>query len=145
MNTSSGEVRRSSSWIGFLVILALLISGYFLVAGLMDGMSVAYVVLGGLVFLLVAGMGGLFVLVVQWMGEAREARRDRREQERFRDNTKENLAILQMTARAQGTQNVMLLRQAREMQRSLPAPADVARDAMIEFDPALFDEMSVEE
>ena len=112
-----------------------------LVSGLLDGAPVAYTVLGGLVFLIVAGLGALVVLLVQWFDEAREARRARREQERFTANQNENLQIMALTAKTQAAQGLALTRQA-QATRLLPggnAPSD-----MIDFDPSLFTDVDAE-
>ncbi len=116
-------------------ILAAVAGIFFLARGIHEHSAVAYVVLGGAIFMIVAGLGAVFVLVVQAIGDRRVEARERREQERFRDNARENLAIMQMTARVQSEQNRMLLHQARETARMLPDNDDVIDvDALVADD-----------
>jgi len=135
---SSFSTVKTGAWLS----IALMVIGGIaaLVSGLMDGVPVAYVVLGGIVAIIMIGMGSIATLFIQWYDEARDARRARREQERFTANQAENLQLIAATSKAQAVQGLALTRQA-QAARLLPAsaPAD-----MIEFDPSLFIEGDVE-
>jgi Na+/melibiose symporter-like transporter len=144
-DTIGEDMGNQQSLVNFKFVLSILgimlsLAGIAaLVRGILDGVPVAYMVMGAIVFLVVTGMGGVSVLAVEWIGEAREARREAREQARFRDNAKENMAIMALTARAQSAQNAMLMRQVGHP--ALPGGEPVE---MIEYDPTIFDEMAGE-
>lgn len=94
-----------------------------------------------------SGVG--FTLTVQQIQENREARRFRQEQEHFRTNTAENLALMGAVAkvqteqtRAQSTHTAMLLRQNREQGRLLaPSGNGDAESGGFPFDEADFLEL----
>ena len=128
--------------IGIYALLALAgvaIAGYFLVAGVAAGELVAVVAATVVVVLglLATGAGGVLV-VLNCAGKAEE-KRARRDQEVFVLNAQENLAIMHATAKTQATQNSMLLKQAREAQRALPAPE--VTDLGFEFEESSFLEL----
>jgi hypothetical protein len=127
-------ITNAFTWALALVATAAL----FLIQGISEGSAVAYVILGGVIFMLVAGLGAIFVLLVQWISEGREARRDRREQERFRVNAQENLSIMAAMQRVQNAQNTMLLKQA---QRALPGSGDVVDIDALVADDSVFEEL----
>lgn len=113
---------------GILVLLVITGVVVFLARGIEDGQPMAYsvAILLWTAFVFAAGVG--FTLTIQQVGENREARRARIEQERFRENTQENLALMGAVAkvqteqaRAQGIHTSMLQRQARDQQRLLAA------------------------
>jgi Na+-transporting methylmalonyl-CoA/oxaloacetate decarboxylase gamma subunit len=127
--------------LGTLVAVLALGGLVFLGVGVSKGDPIALVILGGVVVL---GVGLIFVgLTIGIIAFANwsQARREIMEQARFRDNTKENLALMQATAKTQSVQNSMLLRQAREAQRQLPAPAEDTPSII--FDEGIFDELEM--
>jgi hypothetical protein len=130
-----GEVLTSAVIWG---VLALTAGAYFLYRGLSHGDTTAYAVLGGLLTLALAGIGGGAVLGVLWAGYRFEAGRDRREQARFRDNTRENLALMTAQANAQTAQARMLSSHQAALTRALPDPrAGAIEGDFVRFDPAL--------
>ena len=133
------DVIFNAMTIGLAILAGL---GMLLARGISERSPVAYVVLGGIVFMVMAGMGAVFVLFVQWISDRRAERTARIEQDRFQANAKENLALMQATARVQATQNSMLLRQAREAQRALPAPdGDIIDIDALVADDSIFDDL----
>jgi hypothetical protein len=119
-----------------LVLIGILAGLFFLARGIGAASPVAFVILGGLIFIVVAGVGAAFVLGVQWVGDRREAARDKREQERFRDNTRENLVLMQQMANAQAAQARMLSAHQATLSKALPQP-DVVEGDFVAFNPAL--------
>jgi len=113
----------------------------FLARGLAERSSTAYLVLGGLVTLGILVIGVALTVGIISFAYWMQGRSEAKEQARFIANTRENLALMQMTAKTQATQNNMLLKQAREAQRQLPAPAEGVPS--IEFDEAIFDELEM--
>lgn len=127
--------------LGILVFIALGAGAFFLVRGVQSETPAALMTLGALIALGLIALGGAGVLVVLWFAHRWGDRQARREQEDFSLNAKENLALMQATARVQATQNNMLLRQAREVQKALPAPGDsLDLDALV-YDDAVFSEL----
>jgi uncharacterized protein YneF (UPF0154 family) len=123
------------------VILGIIMGLFFLARGIGERSATAYLILGGLVTLGILSVGVGLTIGIIWFANRITERRELREQARFVDNAKENLAIMQMTARTQSTQNAMLLRQAREAQRQIGAPeGNEDIDALV-FDDAVFDEL----
>jgi uncharacterized protein YneF (UPF0154 family) len=123
------------------VIVGIILGLFFLARGISERSATAYLILGGLVTLAILSVGVGLTIGIIWFANRITERRELREQARFVDNAKENLAIMQMTARTQSTQNAMLLRQAREAQRQIPAPeGNEDIDALV-FDDAVFDEL----
>lgn len=64
----------------------------------------------------------------------------RREQARFAQNLQENLAIMSQMQQVQNQQNALLLRQAREAQKALPAGDTFDADALL-VDDSVFEEL----
>lgn len=133
--------------LGWLEILAALgamgIAGLlaWLVIGLNNREPGAYMVVGGFITLALILVGGGLVLGIMWFAYLMERGRERREQERWSNNARENLDIMQITARGQAIQNQMLLRQAQSLQRALPAPGDnLDVDALV-FEDRVFAEL----
>jgi uncharacterized protein YneF (UPF0154 family) len=123
------------------VILGIILGLFFLARGISERSATAYLILGGLVTLAILSVGVGLTIGIIWFANRITERRELREQARFVDNAKENLAIMQMTARTQSTQNAMLLRQAREAQRQIPAPEGSEDIDALVFDDAVFDEL----
>lgn len=123
------------------VILGIILGLFALVQGIGQRSATAYLILGGLVTLSILSVGVGLTIGIIWFANRITERREMREQQRFRDNTKENLAVMQMTARTQATQNAMLLRQARETQRQISAPEGTEDIDALVFDDAVFDEL----
>jgi hypothetical protein len=99
-----------------------------------DRASIAILAVLAAVVLILLGVG--IAVLFQWMAA-------RREETAFIQNAKENMAIMASMQRVQNAQNVGLLRQAREMQRALPAPEGETIDGL-EYDDAVFAELSGE-
>jgi hypothetical protein len=138
-----GLAGNAFSAVTSLVTLAIVGVGagiFFLARGLSERSATAYMVLGATVAIVLIGLGVTITLVIVAFANRITERQELREQQRFRDNVKENLAVMQMTARTQAAQNAMLLKQAREAQRQLPAPENEDIDALV-FDDAVFDEL----
>jgi magnesium-transporting ATPase (P-type) len=123
------------------VIVAIIGGIFFLAQGISARSATAYLILGAIVAIVLIGLGVTITLVIVAFANRITERREMREQARFVDNAKENLAIMQMTAKTQATQNAMLLRQAREAQRQLPAPEGTEDIDALVFDDAVFDEL----
>jgi len=128
------------SIVTLLGLVLLLAGGYALYAGVAAGNTLAIVAVTALVVLVLLGTGAGGVLFVLNSAGKAEEKRARREQEVFVLNAQENMAIMHATAKTQATQNTMLLRQARENQRALPAP-EVTADLGFQFDEANFLEL----
>lgn len=128
-----------------LILIGVGTLGYLLYRGVAAGGAVAYVVLGGIVFMLVAGIGVATTLFIMRQVVKAEERRALVEQSRWRDNTSENLQIMTSMQRVQNQQHTLLQRQAIEAQRAaLSAPeADVIDAAGFQFTDTLFDEIEV--
>jgi hypothetical protein len=130
-------------------ILGLIGFGYLLWRGISERSAVAYIVMGGTIFVIVAGIGAASVLIVQAINDRKEEARERREAQRFRENAKENLAYLQMQAnlqRAQAqvqvTQQKALLEENRSLRRSLPGPNGQVFDVdALTYDDGIFDDL----
>lgn len=135
--------------IGAAVMFALAGLGagvYLLYRGIEARSPVAYLVLGGLVFMVVAGIGGGAVLFVMRQVVKAEEKRSLVEQGRFRDNAIQDMGIMSAMQKVQNQQNAMLLKQAREAQRSLPAPeGDVIDVAGFQYSESLFDDIEMED
>jgi hypothetical protein len=126
-----------------LAIMLALGGLFFLARGLAERSSTAYLVLGGLVTLGILVVGVALTVGIISFAYWMQSRSEATEQARFIANTKENLALMQMTAKTQATQNDMLLRQAREAQRQLPAPGGDAPSII--YDEGIFDELEMGE
>ena len=133
------------------LVLAAMGLGFLLWRGVNARSAVAYLALGGILTLFLAGIGAVSVLVIQAIGERREAAREHREAQRFRENAKENLAFLQMQsnlqhaqAKVQLTQQKALLAENRDLRR-LSAPGGSNGDVLdvdaLVIDDDLFDEL----
>jgi uncharacterized oligopeptide transporter (OPT) family protein len=110
-------------------ILALIGFGYLLWRGISERNAIAYMVAGGTIFAIIFGMGSVATLIVQSIGDRRQEARERREAQRFRENTRENMAYFQMQAKLQQaqaqvqvTQQKALLEENRSLRRALPGP-----------------------
>ncbi|MEE9365474.1 MAG: hypothetical protein V3W44_02210 [Dehalococcoidales bacterium] len=125
-----------------LVLVAIGFAVYFLIRGLMNEAPVAYAIAGGLATLTLFLLGTVWLLAVQSVGRRHERGREQATQETFILNTKENLAIMQATAKVQGTQNQTLLRQARDTTKMLPGNDDVVVEAdFLQIDDDIFAEL----
>lgn len=122
---------------------------YLLWRGISERSAVAYIALGGILILATTGIGAAAVLIVQAIGERREEARERREQQRFRDNARENLAYLEAQSRLQRgigqvqlVQSKSLLAENRDLRRLLPpANGEVQDIDGLAFDDDVFDEL----
>lgn len=123
------------------VIVGIIGGIFFLAQGISARSATAYLILGALVAIVLIGLGVTITLAIVAFANRITERQELREQQRFRDNVKENLAVMQMTARTQATQNAMLLKQARDAQRQLPAPEGTEDIDALVFDDAVFDEL----
>jgi uncharacterized oligopeptide transporter (OPT) family protein len=131
------------------VILGLIGFGYLLWHGISERNAIAYMVAGATVFAIIFGLGMLATLIIEAIGERREAARERREAQRFRDNVKENLAYFQMQAKLQQaqaqvnvTQQKALLEENRSLRRSLPGPNGQVVDIdALTYDDDIFDDL----
>lgn len=125
-----------------LFILTLLGGGAIALAiGLHEGNKAAYAVLGGLVTVGLMALGGAIVLVVMWFAARTERGREARDQEQFQNYSHDQWRVMSEIQRAQNQQNAMLLKQGRELARSLPAPGDdLDIDALV-YDGAIFAEL----
>lgn len=128
--------------LGILAFIGLGAGAFFLVRGVQSESAAALMTLGAVIALGLLALGGAGVLFVLWVAHRWGDRQARQEQENFTLNAKENLALMQATARVQATQNTMLLRQAREAQKALPAPDGdtLDLDALL-VDDAVFSEL----
>lgn len=116
---------------GAVAMMALVAVGagvFFLVRGLMNESPAAFAIGGGLATLALFLLGTVWLLTVQAIGRKHERNREQAAQENFVLNAKENLAIMQATARAQGVQNATLLKQQTAQQRLLPAAGGESLD-----------------
>lgn len=106
---------------GYIFILILLIFLSVLIYAASAGMMTAIVILAiiGTVTLIAVG-AGIVILAVRIMSE--------KEQKAFRDNTRENLAIMNAMQSVQNKQNATLLQQVGK----LPASSDIAGALLIE-------------
>jgi sulfite exporter TauE/SafE len=96
-----------------------------------DTGSIAVLAVFAAVFLILLGVGiTLAVLSVHY----------RREQMRFNQNVGENLAIMSKMQQIQNQQNAMLLKQAREVHKALPAGNALDIDALV-VDDSVFSEL----
>lgn len=126
-----------------LVLVAVGAGVFFLVRGLMNESPAAFAIGGGLATLALFLLGTVWLLAVQAIGRKHERNREQAAQENFVLNAKENLAIMQATAKVQGTQNQMLLRQARDTTKMLSAPVDEV-DGELSFDESVFADMDLD-
>lgn len=125
-----------------LVLVLVGVSVFFLVRGVEHRDPAAYMTLGAIVALALAALGGIGVLIVLWFAHRIQSDRERAEQNRFIANAQENLAMMSSMQRVQNQQNAMLLKQAKEAQRALPAPdGDTLNVGGFVFEDALFDEL----
>lgn len=104
-----------------LFLVALAAGAYVLYRGIESRSAVAYVILGGLVFMTVAGVGVLTTLFIMRQVVKAEERRALVEQGRFENNTRENLALLELQAKAQIAQAKVQEQQWRTTNRELDA------------------------
>jgi hypothetical protein len=86
-------------------------------------------------------LGAVILILVGWgFSTLTNAISARREQQNFMANVKENLAIMNAMQRVQNRQNAMLLNQAKEAQRALPA-GDVWDVDALAMDDSVFEEL----
>ena len=122
-------------------LAALAVAGYFLARGVAAGELVAVVAATVLAVLGLLATGAGAVLFVMGRVVKAEADRSVLEQSRWQDNTAENLQIMGAMQTVQNRHNSMLVKQAREAQRALPAAPAVTADLGFEFDEASFLEL----
>jgi hypothetical protein len=131
-----------------LVVIVMVLGGFFVGRGLYRGDTLAIITITALVVLTLVGLGVGMTLLVLNHAYKHEERRAKaiaeQEQARFVDNARENIALMAGMQRVQNQQNAMLLKQARESTRLLPSPNGGNVDAGFTFDDALFDDMDEE-
>ncbi len=117
---------------GFLVLFLLgFLTWLYLSARKGDTASIAILAVLAAIVLILLGVGiTLAVLNMHY----------RREQARFAQNLQENLAIMSKMQQVQNQQNSMLLKQAREAQKALPAGDAFDIDALL-MDDSVFEEL----
>ncbi len=131
----------------YMILVLLGMSVVILILGIKNGEIIAIVIATALSVLILVGIGVIATLFIISRAHKHEERRAAAEQARFRDNTKENLATLELQARAQLAQAKAQGEQWRVMRgemdviRRLPAPEDNGADAGFVFDDALFNEL----
>lgn len=118
-----------------------------LILGIKNGEIIAIVIGTVLSVLFLLGLGVAATLFIMSRAHKHEERRAVAEQARFRDNTKENLATLELQARAQLAQARVQDQQWKvvrgemdTMRKMLPGP-DNGADGGFVFDDSLFDEL----
>ncbi len=118
-------------WVVLIPILAGVLIWLAVLAS--QGNVTAIVFLAVLAAVFLVCLGVVITLLASWAAA-------KREQTAFVTNARENLAIIGAVQQVQNQQNAMLLRQAREMQRALPRPADDGQsvDALL-MDTSVFD------
>lgn len=145
MSDKRSIINIDFSPIASVIMLAMVAIGfgiYFLVRGLASNAPAALVSLGVLLTLGLVGLGSLVTLAILWVGSKFVRGREAREQARFVENAKENLAILLATTKVQGTQNTMLLRQARDTQKMITSGNGDTVDAdFLQIDDDVFAEL----
>jgi uncharacterized membrane protein len=117
---------------GFLVLFLLGFLTWLYISAT-QGNTVSIAILAVLVAILLILLGVGIALAVLNMHY-------RREQGRFAQNTQENLAIIAAVQRVQNEQNAMLLKQARETRKALPAADGFDIDALL-VDGSVFEEL----
>jgi len=127
-----------------LLLVGLAGGAFLLYRGLESGNVLAIILTTALVVLTLLGLGAGATLFILNTAARREEKRSLVEQERWRDNAQENIAIMASMQTVQNRQNSMLLKQAREAQRQLPAPEGEVVDLGFQFDEALFDDIEME-
>jgi membrane protein implicated in regulation of membrane protease activity len=128
----------------FMLVFGLTLSFYLLYAGIRANLPIAWAILGALAFALISACGAGFVLFIQWVGDHREANREKREQERFNANAKENLSIMQAVANTQAAQARMLSAHQSTLTKSLPAPGETVDADYVAFDESLLTDLDAE-
>jgi hypothetical protein len=120
-------------WPGILITLFIIGLLIWLIAQARQGDRAAIAVLAVLV--------SVILILVGWgFSTLTNAINNRREQQRFIDNVRENLTIMEAMQRVQNQQNAMLLKQAKESQKTLP-PGDVFDVDALVVDDTVFDEL----
>lgn len=137
--------------LGFGVYMLLVLLGLafaLLILGVKNGEIIAIVLATALSVLGLVGIGVAITLFIISRAHKHEERRAAAEQARFRDDTKQNLAMLELQARAQLTQARTQNEQWKvvrgemdTMRKMLPAPEDNGADVGFVFDESLFDEL----
>lgn len=131
--------------VAILVLMGLAFGAYLLYRGIESGNVVAIILTTALVVLILLAIGVGATLFILNTAARHEEKRSLVEQNRWQDNATENIAIMASMQKVQNLQNTQLLKQAREAQRSLPAPEGDVVDAGFTFDAALFDELELED
>jgi len=116
-------------------------AAFFLVRGVQREDPAALMTLGGILVLSLVMVGGALALGTVWFTHHVARTREEREQAQFREDTHESVRVMAALSRAQNTQNQMLLRQARDLQRALPGPGDTIDIDALTFDDAVFSEL----
>jgi hypothetical protein len=120
-------------WPGILLTLFIIGLLVWLIAQARQGDPIAIAVL--------AVLGSVILILVGWgFSTLTNALNARREQQNFMANVRENLAIMNAMQRVQNQQNAMLLKQARETPKALPAGDPLDIDALM-MDDSIFDEL----
>jgi membrane protein implicated in regulation of membrane protease activity len=150
-NAMGGTTKGIVSFMGNAIVIVLVIlgaGGYFLWRGIENKSMVAAAIAGALGVMVIGVFFWTLLLGALWLAHTMQARQAEQERQRDLDNTKENLAIMALTAKAQGAQTQVqnaqtagLLRQVREYQRQLPAPGEQENIDALVFDDAVFDEL----
>ena len=120
-------------WPGILITLFIIGLLIWLIAMARQGDRAAIAVL--------AVLGSVILILVGWgFSTLTNAINARREQQNFMANVRENLAIMNAMQRVQNQQNAMLLKQAKETQKALPA-GDVWDVDALAMDDSVFEEL----
>jgi hypothetical protein len=126
-------MRYRNVWPGILLTLFIIGLLIWLIATARQGDPMAIAVL--------AVVASVILILVGWgFSTLTNAISARREQQNFVANARENLAIMNAMQRVQNQQNAMLLKQARDTQKALPAGDLVDIDALV-MDDTVFDEL----
>lgn len=94
-----------------------------------------------------AVMASVLLILVGWgFSTLTNAMNARQEQRHFMNNVRENMAIMGAMQKVQNQQNSLLLKQAREAQRQLPAPeGDVIDMDSLTWDEEVFSNLDEED
>ena len=129
-----------------ILLLALVAAGlFFLHRGLQNGddLAVAIAAIASVIIIQAITLGA--VSIMRHMDAEDDRQRFMEEQSRFRDNLAENATLMASLQKSQNAQNAMLLKQAREAQRALPAPENDVIDVGLQFPDDFYSELSAEE
>lgn len=144
MNETGGRKLEAAAMIMAVLFLTGGILAFLVSRGSIEALIVSVV----LIVLFLLGLGGAAVMAIVLFANRINEQRELREQARFQDNVRENLAIMAATARvqsaqtqAQNSQTAGMLKQIREYRRQLPAPGEDGNIDALVFDDAVFDEL----